>query len=143
MKKPVEILQPQIPDPLGCSIARVKASGKNTGGSALVIINKIQKISGGYETVKKLRDEDSANEIKLRILLLCSSPLLAQKGLTDSLAGRFEIIPVKCRQRFVRYNPTPSQRNDLSLISCVSLLEVFCVASGCSKIRLFAGDICS
>ena len=75
-------------------IARVKASDKDTGGSALLIIDEIQKISGWSETVKRLWDEDSANKADLRILLLGSSPLLVQKGLTESLAGRFEIIPV-------------------------------------------------
>jgi len=36
----------------------------------------------------------TATSIPLLVLLLGSSPLLMQRGLTESLAGRFEIIPV-------------------------------------------------
>jgi len=41
-----------------------------------------------------LWDEDAATDIPLKVLVLGSSPLLMQKGLTENLAGRFEIIPV-------------------------------------------------
>jgi predicted AAA+ superfamily ATPase len=44
--------------------------------------------------VKRLWDEDTANKINLQVLLLGSSSLLIQKGLTESLAGRFETIPI-------------------------------------------------
>ncbi|MFQ6678171.1 MAG: hypothetical protein ACE5D0_07580 [Fidelibacterota bacterium] len=39
-------------------------------------------------------DEDTKNHIGLKVVLLGSAPLLIQKGLTESLAGRFEIIPI-------------------------------------------------
>jgi hypothetical protein len=67
----------------------MKVSGNRP---ALLIIDEIQKIQGWSETVKRLWDEDTANSVPLRVLLLGSSPLLIQKGLTESLAGRFEIV---------------------------------------------------
>ena len=65
--------------------------GKNSG---LLVLDEIQKIPGWSETVKKLWDEDTHGEVDLRVLILGSSPLLIQKGLTESLAGRFEAIPI-------------------------------------------------
>ena len=61
---------------------------------ALLILDEIQKIPNWSETVKKLWDEDSKQKSRLLVILLGSSPLLMQKGLSESLAGRFEIIPV-------------------------------------------------
>lgn len=58
----------------------------------LLIIDEIQKIENWSEVVKKNWDADSRNKINLKLLLLGSSALLLQKGLTESLAGRFEII---------------------------------------------------
>ena len=72
-------------------IARMKISANKP---ALLIIDEIQKISGWSETVKRLWDEDTAGNTPLRVMLLGSSPLLIQKGLTESLAGRFEIIHI-------------------------------------------------
>ncbi|MDZ7636082.1 MAG: hypothetical protein U5L72_17250 [Bacteroidales bacterium] len=43
------------------------------------------------EIVKKLWDEDSMNKIPLKVIISGSSRLLIQKGLTESLAGRFEV----------------------------------------------------
>lgn len=61
---------------------------------ALLILDEVQKVTGWSETVKRLWDEDTANKINLKVILLGSSPLLMQNGLTESLAGRFETIPV-------------------------------------------------
>ena len=74
-------------------IARLNISeGENA--SALLIVDEVQKVSGCSETVKRLWDEDTANKTNLKVILSGSSPLLMQKGLTESLAGRFETIPV-------------------------------------------------
>ncbi len=62
-------------------------------GNALLILDEIQKLTGWSETVKQLWDDDTHSKTPLRVLLLGSSPLLIQSGLTESLAGRFEIIP--------------------------------------------------
>jgi predicted AAA+ superfamily ATPase len=58
----------------------------------LLIIDEIQKIDNWSESVKRLWDEDSLNDVPLKVILLGSSRLLIQKGLTESLAGRFEVI---------------------------------------------------
>lgn len=74
-------------------IARLKIS-ENKKSAALLIIDEIQKVAGWSETVKRLWDEDTAHQTNLKVILSGSSPLLMQQGLTESLAGRFETIPV-------------------------------------------------
>ena len=58
----------------------------------ILVIDEIQKISTWSETVKKEWDRDSRERRNLKVLLLGSSRLFLQKGLTESLAGRFELI---------------------------------------------------
>lgn len=58
----------------------------------LIIIDEIQKVPKWSETVKKLWDEDSLSGTGIKLLLLGSSRLLLQQGLSESLAGRFEVI---------------------------------------------------
>jgi uncharacterized protein len=72
---------------------RLKA-GKGGGAKTLLVLDEIQKIPGWSETVKRLWDEDSATRTPLQVLVLGSSPWLMQNGLTESLAGRFEVIHV-------------------------------------------------
>ena len=59
---------------------------------ALLVLDEVQKIPGWSETVKRLWDEDTRKRVRLRVVLLGSAPLLIQRGLTESLAGRFETI---------------------------------------------------
>lgn len=61
---------------------------------ALLVLDEIHKISGWSEIVKRLWDEDTAGLLSLHVVLLGSAPLSIQSGLTESLAGRFEVIPV-------------------------------------------------
>lgn len=61
---------------------------------SLLILDEVQKIPHWSELVKKLWDEEQSQNSGLRVVILGSSPLLMQKGLGESLAGRFEIIPV-------------------------------------------------
>jgi len=63
-------------------------------GSWLLVLDEVQKIHNWSETVKLLWDRDSADHLDLRVVLLGSSPLLVQQGLSESLAGRFEILRV-------------------------------------------------
>jgi len=56
----------------------------------LLVIDEIQKIHNWSEMVKLLWDTDTRENRKLKVILLGSSRLLIQKGLTESLAGRFE-----------------------------------------------------
>ena len=58
------------------------------------MLDEVQKVSGWPEVVKRLWDQDTATGLVLRVLLLGSSPLRVQKGLGESLAGRFEQLPV-------------------------------------------------
>jgi hypothetical protein len=60
-------------------------------GSWLLVIDEVQKVPRWSEAVKQLWDEDSAQGLDLRVVLLGSSPLLVQNGLSESLAGRFEL----------------------------------------------------
>lgn len=73
-------------------ICRLLASGNKQG--AILILDEIQKVSGWSEVIKRLWDRDTADKIRLKVVVLGSSPVLIQSGLTESLAGRFEIIPV-------------------------------------------------
>ncbi|MBC6110386.1 ATP-binding protein [Pedobacter fastidiosus] len=57
----------------------------------LLVIDEIQKIDNWSEIVKRLWDEDMRNGINIKVILLGSSRLLIQQGLTESLAGRFEL----------------------------------------------------
>ncbi len=61
---------------------------------AVLALDEVQKISDWSETVKRLWDEDTANDENLHVVLLGSAPLLMQRGLSESLAGRFEMIRV-------------------------------------------------
>ena len=63
-------------------------------GGALLVLDEIQKVTGWSEIVKRLWDSDTRNHIPLKVVLLGSAPLLIQRGLAESLAGRFEIISV-------------------------------------------------
>jgi predicted AAA+ superfamily ATPase len=72
-------------------VARLKVESEK---NALFVMDEAQKIDGWSETVKRLWDEDTVKGLPLHVMLLGSSPLLVQRGLTESLAGRFEVIPV-------------------------------------------------
>ncbi len=58
----------------------------------LLVIDEVQKIENWSEVVKKEWDADSRNRVNLKVVLLGSSRLLLKRGLTESLAGRFELI---------------------------------------------------
>ncbi|HLG52551.1 MAG TPA: DUF4143 domain-containing protein, partial [Steroidobacteraceae bacterium] len=60
-------------------------------GSVLVL-DEIQKIPNWSETVKRLWDTDTKARIPLKVVVLGSAPLLISRGLTESLAGRFELL---------------------------------------------------
>lgn len=61
------------------------------GRDALLVIDEIQKVPNWSETVKALWDQQPA---RLRVLLLGSSALQIQTGVSESLAGRFELLRV-------------------------------------------------
>ena len=74
-------------------LARLQTDSNGGKKEALLVLDEVQKIADWSEIVKRLWDEDSAAKRQLKVVLLGSAPLLIQKGLTESLAGRFEIIP--------------------------------------------------
>src|SRR3989339_937811 len=66
---------------------------KTTGATELLlIIDEIQKIENWSEVVKQQWDKDTLENINIKVILLGSSRLLIQKGLSESLAGRFETL---------------------------------------------------
>jgi predicted AAA+ superfamily ATPase len=71
--------------------ARLAARDAGRRG-ALLVLDEIHKIPGWSETVKRLWDEDTRAKRPLKVVLLGSAPLLVQRGLTESLAGRFELL---------------------------------------------------
>jgi len=92
--------------------------------SVILILDEVQKISSWSEEVKRLWDEDTRQDINLKVVLLGSSALLIQKGLTESLAGRFEVIRLghwswkECRDcfnwdvdRFIYFGGYPGAAN--------------------------------
>jgi predicted AAA+ superfamily ATPase len=58
----------------------------------ILVIDEIQKIPNWSETVKRLWNKDTINGTGIKLVLLGSSQLLLHKGLTESLAGRFETM---------------------------------------------------
>lgn len=72
--------------------ARTKARTQTEGKCHVLAIDEIQKVPRWSEVVKGLWDADRAENLPLHVILLGSSPWLMQKGLTESLAGRYEPI---------------------------------------------------
>ena len=61
---------------------------------ALLILDEIQKAPNWSEVVKRLWDEDTRSQRRLKVVLSGSAQLLIGRGLTESLAGRFELLHV-------------------------------------------------
>ena len=72
-------------------LARLKLKQENAAEFVLMI-DEIQKIDQWSETIKRLWDEDTLLQVNIKLVLLGSSRLLIQNGLTESLMGRFEVI---------------------------------------------------
>jgi len=70
--------------------ARV-ASGRTSTGAVLVV-DEIQKIPQWSSIVKLMWDEDTRYKTPLKVVLTGSSSLLLQKGMAESLMGRFEVL---------------------------------------------------
>lgn len=59
------------------------------GQKVLLVLDEVQKVKGWSEVVKLLWDKEKRERKGIRAILLGSSTLLMQKGLSESLAGRF------------------------------------------------------
>ena len=64
------------------------------GNGAILILDEVQKIANWSEVVKRLWDEDTLSQIPLKVVLPGSAPVFMSRGLSESMAGRFEIIPL-------------------------------------------------
>lgn len=80
---------------------KARAMGENT----LLVLDEIQKVERWSEVVKNNFDADRKKR-SIKVVLLGSASLSLQAGLTESLAGRFELIKVyhwnylECHQAF-------------------------------------------
>jgi predicted AAA+ superfamily ATPase len=75
-------------------VARLLVREGRGRDGAVLVLDEVQKVPGWSEVVKRSWDADTAARLPLKVVLLGSAPLLVQRGLTESLAGRFELIPV-------------------------------------------------
>ncbi len=75
-------------------IAQQWEAARLTAGpaGAILVLDEVQKAVNWSESVKRLWDEDTRERRPLKVVLLGSAPLLVQRGLTESLAGRFEVL---------------------------------------------------
>lgn len=60
----------------------------------ILVIDEVQKVGNWSEAVKAQWDNDTFENHSIKLILLGSSQLMLQKGLSESLAGRFEINPL-------------------------------------------------
>lgn len=75
-----------------CWAAVRRVMNSNGVGEMLIVIDEIQKIANWSEAVKKEWDDDTFNDRNIKVLLLGSSRVMLERGLSESLAGRFEEI---------------------------------------------------
>jgi len=71
--------------------ARLAARDGGAHGAVLAL-DEVQKIPAWSEAVKRLWDEDTRRRVPLKVVLLGSAPLLIARGMSESLAGRFELL---------------------------------------------------
>ena len=69
-----------------------KARALARKGPAVLVLDEVQKIRQWSTVVKGLWDQDAREGLDLRVVLLGSSTLLIHEGLSESLAGRFEVL---------------------------------------------------
>ncbi len=69
-------------------------------GACVLVLDEVQKLPSWTEEVKRLWDEDTRSGRDVRTVILGSAPLLMARGLTESMAGRFEMT----RMGHWRYN---------------------------------------
>ncbi len=71
----------------------VRSLQKSKGWQEIIfVIDEIQKITNWSEVVKKEWDDDTFHDRNIKVLLLGSSRVLLERGLSESLSGRFEEI---------------------------------------------------
>ena len=73
---------------------RARVAARDSADGHILVFDEIQKIPLWSEAVKGLWDADRTEGLNLHVVLLGSSPLLMQKGMSESLTGRYELIRV-------------------------------------------------
>jgi predicted AAA+ superfamily ATPase len=73
---------------------RARTAAQGSADGHILVLDEIQKISRWSDTVKGLWDADRAKGLTLHVVLLGSSPLLMRQGMSESLTGRYETIPL-------------------------------------------------
>ena len=73
---------------------RARREARRFPHGLVLAFDEIQQIPNWSATVKGLWDADRRTGCPLRVVVLGSAPLLMQGGLTESLMGRFETIPI-------------------------------------------------
>ncbi len=71
---------------------RARSAARRDPDGHILVLDEIQKIPRWSDTVKGLWDADRAEGLALHVVLLGSSPLLMQQGMSESLTGRYETI---------------------------------------------------
>lgn len=71
---------------------QARKEAKQSKRGFVLVFDEIQKIPNWSETVKGLWDADRHEGLPLHVVVLGSAPLLMQRGLTESMLGRFETI---------------------------------------------------
>ena len=71
-------------------LARIAA--ERSGRGFVLVFDEIQKIASWSESVRGLWDADRRHGRRLHVVLLGSAPLLLQRGMSESLADRYETI---------------------------------------------------
>jgi predicted AAA+ superfamily ATPase len=90
-RPPAAVLARRLAEPR--RFIQVVAGPRQVGKTTLVQqVVEGQKATGWAESVKRLWDEDTRKKRPLKVVLLGSAPLLIQRGLSESLAGRFEVL---------------------------------------------------
>lgn len=106
------------------------AARARAGKPAILAFDELQKIPGWSEIVKKRVDQDSRKPParRPRVILSGSSALMIERGLTESLAGRFELI------RFPHWNLAEMRE------AFGTGLQKYLVLGGYPKLREFRSE---
>ena len=93
---PVTYASADLPAPPSANwILEQWQSARLKGANGLLVLDEVQKVPHWSDIVKALYDEERRRQGQLQVVILGSASWLLQSGLNDTLAGRFEILPVR------------------------------------------------
>lgn len=79
---------------IGGAWLEARSLAQQAQGTAVLVLDEIQKVPLWSDQVKRYWDEDTWHKRDIRVIILGSSVVLLNHGLRESLAGRFERIHV-------------------------------------------------